>query len=473
MRHGWMRLAALACVAALLAGGCTTLVENNNIGDLPSLSPPVEAETVQMRTIKPALYFIDAGTGRLAVETREIELSFAEEGVAAVVGALLEGPVGKNLRPLAASAQVEGVEIADEIANVYVATGDVMSPVDRFNMCVAIADTVVDYSGVTYVCVFVNGDVLHIGGMPCGVLKKSDGNLPELYKDYVARYAPGEAEQAPAEQEIDMVLYYLDATGNYIRPEVRRVHFSGGDYIPAVLAALSEGAEYKYSLNACISRELLLDTTVTAKQDAGLKQLSIRSDGEIFAGSGDENMTIQMAALYYTLAGLLPQTYRIISENDGHVRSMTRRVASAYLGQSISLSMPDSQSSTLVNISRTVAAGDAEDFATYIRELIRGPLEVDPPNAAPAFPKDIIIEDLRGISLSGNVASVDFSAHFASQMRKLSTRQQRQLIYSIVNTLASTNRVKMVQFYIEGNKVEDLGGHMDLSSPLMPNPGLQ
>ena len=45
-------------------------------------------------------------------------------------------------------------------------------------------------------------------------------------------------------------------------------------------------------------------------------------------------------------------------------------------------------------------------------------------------------------------------------------------VYSIVNTLAELPEIEMVRFLIEGEEIETLAGHLDLSEPVYPDEGL-
>ena len=55
----------------------------------------------------------------------------------------------------------------------------------------------------------------------------------------------------------------------------------------------------------------------------------------------------------------------------------------------------------------------------------------------------------------------------------MSDKKLRLLVYSIVNTVSRMDTIRDVQFLFEGERVEKVGGYLNLYSPLMPNPGLQ
>jgi len=69
------------------------------------------------------------------------------------------------------------------------------------------------------------------------------------------------------------------------------------------------------------------------------------------------------------------------------------------------------------------------------------------------------------------LAVVNFSkeivtAHWGGSMGEIMT------VYSVVNTLALFPDIEQVKFLVEGEEVETLTGHLDMSGPLEPDWGL-
>lgn len=73
--------------------------------------------------------------------------------------------------------------------------------------------------------------------------------------------------------------------------------------------------------------------------------------------------------------------------------------------------------------------------------------------------------ELRGITLDGGVATVDFSEQLQSGFRGGSDNEG-VVIYSIVNTLTSLPTIERVQILVEGQHINTIGGHLDISGPL-------
>ena len=68
----------------------------------------------------------------------------------------------------------------------------------------------------------------------------------------------------------------------------------------------------------------------------------------------------------------------------------------------------------------------------------------------------------------GGVAYVDFAGSLPGLLRG-GTTAEIMAVYGIIGTLTSTfPEIRLVQILVEGNPVETLTGHLDLSTPLGP-----
>ncbi len=98
-----------------------------------------------------------------------------------------------------------------------------------------------------------------------------------------------------------------------------------------------------------------------------------------------------------------------------------------------------------------------------VRELIAGPqrgsglVATLPPGAS-----------LRGLSVQDGVAIADFNVNL-KRRHPGGSAGEIMTVYSIVTSLAQVPGVQRVQILIEGQRVETLAGHLDLSEPLEPD----
>ncbi len=80
---------------------------------------------------------------------------------------------------------------------------------------------------------------------------------------------------------------------------------------------------------------------------------------------------------------------------------------------------------------------------------------------------------VRGITIKDGLCTVDFSSHI--QRANVGAGGEAILLQAIVNTLAQFGNVTSVKILVEGQPVETLAGHIDISGPLTPEfqPGFQ
>jgi germination protein M len=111
----------------------------------------------------------------------------------------------------------------------------------------------------------------------------------------------------------------------------------------------------------------------------------------------------------------------------------------------------------MVPVTRQVPATAPATAA--LEELIAGEV---PKGCARPVPAGV---SLRGVTVTNGIATADFSRELISGFRGGSD-SEGVTVYAIVNTLTSISGVQKVQLLVEGEKVDTIGGHLDVSGPL-------
>ena len=121
---------------------------------------------------------------------------------------------------------------------------------------------------------------------------------------------------------------------------------------------------------------------------------------------------------------------------------------------------PDDSGMKLVEVEREIVIDDSTDkYTAAIETLLEDPNE---DNLTTIFPKNAAI---RSVIVEGDLAIVDFDGSFLKNFVGGSTGEEF-LIGSVVDTLTNFPEVKRVKFLVDGQEIETLSGHMDLSTPL-------
>ena len=125
----------------------------------------------------------------------------------------------------------------------------------------------------------------------------------------------------------------------------------------------------------------------------------------------------------------------------------------------ITVYFPDANAEKLIAVKRQIPANDNK-YVNAINELITGPS-----NDSEGFaimPKGTKV---LSVNVNNNIATVDFSKEFQNNFTGGSTGEI-MLVGSIVDTLTDFKEIKSVRFTLEGQPLDILGGHLDLTEPV-------
>ena len=101
-------------------------------------------------------------------------------------------------------------------------------------------------------------------------------------------------------------------------------------------------------------------------------------------------------------------------------------------------------------------------YKDTLEELIKGPNKEKLNRTIPEGVK------ILKLNIKNNILEINFNKALRENHWGGSTGEQ-MTVYSIVNTLTEFEDIKEIKFLIEGQKVESLVGHLDLTEPLERN----
>ena len=119
---------------------------------------------------------------------------------------------------------------------------------------------------------------------------------------------------------------------------------------------------------------------------------------------------------------------------------------------------PDENATGLVAVEKSIKDTDNK-YQAAVEALMAG---TEKKGLANVFPKKA---KLLQVTVSGKVAKVNFSRELQKNFVGGSTGEE-MLVGSVVNTLTEFAEIQKVQILVDGQEVETLSGHMDLSQPL-------
>lgn len=508
-----------AVTLGAMLGGCGVIQDNKAPGrSIPesTLAAPDTEYTGKVQKV--AIYFLNK-SGTLTAEVRTVVIGQDTNPATVAIQELLKGPSnGETLAGVApAGMNLESIEYSRDVVNVYLSYGGpAMDAKSRYTLELAIADTVTDVLGASYISVFYNG--IHSGfypGIPYGPLEKQTGAVDDLWNAASAKYSdtpavPGEEEPGAAEpspspspsvtptplpgeelspsptlapkvKTISTVLYFVSSDGGFLLPEVREVKYTDGDYLSSIIAELAKGPQNAPAMESPVKGDLVLDSSSLEKMGDGTYKLTLDFNSKPEKESSVALGTLlPYASIVYSITGLIPDISSIqmyaagkkISAGGFVKNDFKRSDYKGYIGSSAPIYFADKGSDLLLQVSRSMEQGQIWSARERVLELIKGPLPGDGGDAWPVMPESIIYDDVKSVTVYSDTAYVDLSQHFADSCKGLSSKSEMLLVYAIVNTVTSMDGINKVQFLVEGKQVQTLSGSLCLTDPFLRNYGI-
>ncbi|MDL2236663.1 GerMN domain-containing protein [Christensenellaceae bacterium OttesenSCG-928-K19] len=425
-------------------------------------------------TVNPVLYFLNEAGTKLEAETREINVPQNEMREKYVVQALIDGPQTASLTPVAEGYQLNRIELLSDVVNVYLDKEGTRRESDVINLKFALSATLSDYTGKTYVNIFINGTQFGYQNMPTGAFQKSNEDLAEQLNLL-------QQKTQAKNPTMQAVLYFLDASETFLLPEARRLAFSGNeDYITVLVEELIKGPVDAYNHQPVVESTLKLLGYEIEETTNGNDIVKLNFNMEPFLGSQKfiDSNKLAVAALTYTICSFMPNTTGIEILVNGRAGGDVIHSMSDYeelLGSNILLYLQSSTTpSILMGVDRIIEQDKAYVPRVVLGELMRGPSGADTDSRVEStIPMGISLENVKEVYIANDTVVVDFDKTVDEVMQSVSEDMEFIMLFSIVNTLTSIEGIRRVQFLVEGERVEYLGdGKISIIDPVIKNPGI-
>lgn len=504
------RIALLLCLLSSVSlTGCTsgiTALNHETDVTLPPTQVSWKAptgDTNQELTQSVLLYVPDITGTRLIAQTDRVSYPASRHPAEATLKTLFAFAGNSAATALTTGmtlqlSTVNPVEISGDTATVNLgASALTLSHSELYVVCQAIANTLCQWGDVKYVNVLVSSSQPGLdvaASVPAGCFTQ---NLSDTI-DALSSYAQS-LSQSSADRRFSTAatLYYPAYSGKGILAETRVLNFASRDkttLIETLLDALSSGAQRLSGVPAVPSLAGYLETepqirevAVSGGQLAALYFRPSFNDALISAGIP---RSVMMAALTYTITTFVPGISGVtvyigdelvsaivpsgIYEGAGETISfegglMRRSSFSAFLLSQVTLYFADTEGK-LCAAERPVPYYQARSARYLLTCLMAGPQPYDSVSSLQAvLPKDIKDADLLGVAVNERRALLNFSQGFMNACAGFDEKQERLLIYALVNTLTELPYISTAAFFIAGAQVDSLCGYMYLPGEFMRN----
>ena len=495
MRRTILTGIAFALVAALLGGCALTNREPEAVTEIRLPEPTDEPENMilgEKLSASPTevtLYFAaQDGTGFSAV-TRLISRNAGESLPQAAVTTLLDSGAERNMLSMADTRMLRCEYACGTVTvNLSIDARNVQSPRELLALQTSIGNTLLDIDGVSGVNVLI------------GDLSESHCQLPlgvqtEPVTSVAAAYAQLQAERDRLSQEEQAepitrsaLLYFPSDTGDWLIPELRSLSVGPEGFVSALFDALRAGPGRQTCATAPIPEgvELLDENPSIQTLSSGERILDLNFASTLVPYMALSGLPVWklVGSIAMTMCSFLPDLDAVRVMVDSEPISVCergdtvmqfpegrihRRDFAGCVGSTVNLYLINGEG-MLQPTQRAVSMRSALSPRSLLVELIRSAGE----DGQPGFPipEGIQPVDILGVHTSGGVARVNLSGTFYRCCQVLNAREERSLIYAMVNTLCQLDGVRGVRFYVEGRAAETMAGGIYLRSVLLPNPGI-
>ena len=487
-------IATLAVIAVGLGGCMFGKQEPESVNEINLPEPTEEpanmilGETLSNSLSEITLYFSSQDGTSFSTVTRGMLIEAGQSIPEAAVSALLHSGEDRGARAIGDS-QVLSCEYTcgTVTVNLSIDARNVQNPQELLALETSIGNTLLGIRGV-------RGANVLIGNLSESYCQLPLGVQTEQIASVTASYAQLQAERDRASQEDAeplsrwALLYFPTATGDWLVPELRKISAQSDGFITALIDALKDGPQQEACAIPSIPEGVdLLEENPTIQTLAnGERALDLNFSSTLanyLAFSGLDLWELA-GSLTLTMCSFLPEldVVRIMVNGDPitmcnlgdnilefpggriHRRDFTGRI-----GSTATLYLVDDEG-TLQPVQRAVSMRSALSPRSLLSELIRygggeGSLRFPVPDA-------VSPEDILGVQTAAGIARVNLSGNFYRCCQALSPREERSLVYAMVNTLCQLAGVRGVRFYVEGRAADTLAGGIYLKSVLLPNPGI-
>lgn len=484
-----------ALLALMLLSGCSSVDFDASMwqeAELPEPQPDgliaTESDSVPERQLDVNIYFRSVDGAMLVPERARLNVAYTDDPAQAVMQ-LMVAMIGDGdwVNPIPQGTRLLDVEHTNQLVTVNLSIDalNVSGAQDLLWMDVAIAATLCELPDVDCVNLLIGGRKYSLDGLSMGALTADTADATLLWSRSRAELDYVNAQDSSYAMERTALVYYPAEYGGNFLPVAVPVRFMGNDaswQLIEMLCTLPEGVCGVVPAFA-FSPEHVTRTVVT---EDGRRVLVVEFTEETWARMNEAGRPgMSCGAVALTLLSFVPELdgvsfYAGESRIDGLELNgdalemedgvVTREALGSRVGSAVELCFGSAEGDGLTNVTRVLSPLVEHYPRMLLSMLMQGPQEGE--SATSVIPRGATIEDILGISLVDGTMVVNLSANFYRLCQPLDGNAERQLVYSIVNTLCGLQDVEAVQFFVAGERADVLSEAIYIRVPLMPNPGL-
>lgn len=470
MKKYWLQFFTLLLALCLLTGCQSQAEKQPEIQSLQQLNAVTEE---QLRTRSLTLYVPQNAFSSVSTVSTYVRLLPYESPAEAAVKELFYR-VGQQED----SGTVSLISIActDQTAIVNL-TGSPEDYTDqqRFVLAYCITNTLCEIGGITYVNILINDRAMAYNGIAYGALTQFDQDVDTALWQFSS--ASEKAQEPTALYSKKATLYFGSPDGDYLIAEPQELTLVGGqEMLGGVIAALAKGSMSASCVRLLPTTAYLSSYELTQDPATGAQQIDIRLEGSIYAYLTRNNLSESLAAasVSMTLFDFYPNLASVTVSFDRRTdRPITmRRVdQELHIGTTLELYYPCSDGG-IVQAKRVISTFESASVECIFELMFDPPDYLSDQHIESVFPEGLDQSDVLSVSISNETAGINVTSRFVQTLRALDASKERDVLYSIVNTLCKSKGVNRVTFLQDGLTCVSVPGRIHLSAVLYYNPGI-
>ena len=468
------RLIVLMLAAFMLAGLCSC--ENDTAGEVKDsgdmIKPKALSEQTSAITHQTAkLYVPDPGFKDAQVSIQSVAILPSENVYSAVVRTLLSIISSQNTDISLLSFAFTG-----DIANVNLSCdANEIGEHGVFTLAYCLTNTLTEFSDVEYVNLLIDDRAVSFGGIPYGAMSRFEDELATEYWRMTINYAEISAGSVH-QYDHNAAFYYGALSDPLLLGEVRQISYSNLDSaLTSIIEELAKGPRDTASMTRLLPSGAYLARYNSFDTENG-KVLSLYISGDIddFSDRNDIDKELIRASVAMSVFDYYPDCCQVsvfFDEDTAEKGSNLHRTEfELLLGSKLTMYYPLLDDSKIARIDAVVPAYQDADPQILIDGLFDEPSQES--GVLAIFPGDISAEDILSINIFDGEAVVDISQKLLLSLREMDATYERNTVFCIVNTLCRSMDVGSVTFLVNGEPCGNVSGRLNLSEPLMFNPGI-
>lgn len=483
-----LRIFLLLAAVCIFLSSCSNQI--SNISSEPSLPPVISSlavpqpEDVNGYVVGLNIFLPTANSQSL--ESLKVNLAIANEEhpAQAAIKKLLSYSGNEKFQPLLEKSQIgllNSIEISSETASVNLSANvHQLSPDEQIKVCRAITNTLCQFSDISYVNILCNNK-------PIGIKRENSISIDGLFQFQSATGAlnPGSSRL--------ISLYIPNKSIDGLTIAVKAIKLTNDDkkqlsiqILDELSAQLNEtGFNGIPSLNSLLARDITISEPIIGKGLVVNIDFSENSIGVLSKlGLTKEKL---VPSICMTLTSLIPDLYgvkinfgreqiaKLNLENPTSLKMqeisfengiISRKYFFDFILSNIDLYIPNNEDGLAKEL-KLLPHMQLRNPSFIMNEVLRYANE----NSKKSAIKNIFQKNnILAFSRKEDTLLINLSNDFLNSLEKLDAKEEKQIVYSLVNSFCSINGIKRIRFFADGKPINSYKGNIFMNGEFLFNP---